>query len=120
MDDKDLDKLLSDLGRDVPETSADLLGRVLGDAYELQPQPEPQAQVQVLPPEPPVPAFRQVLSVFGGWGGLSGLAFAASVGFVVGFNPPAALDAPFGTVWSSDASLFQTDGSDFGWDWEEG
>lgn len=114
MDDKDLEKLLSDMARNAPEPSADLLGRVLGDAYEAQ--PEPAAGTSLTSQS----TFQNVLNVLGGWGGLGGLAMAASVGFVIGFNPPALFQAPFGLVLSDEVVDYDASVSGFGWDLEEG
>ena len=116
MDDKQLDMLIDSLRDDVSEPSAELYGRILADAYELQPEADLPPTVQAKRRS----AFKHVLAVFGGWGGLSGLACAASVGFVLGFNPPALVQNSFGLVLLEDASEFDDSLSGFGWDFEEG
>jgi hypothetical protein len=114
LSDAELDRMLAALD-DVPEPSSDLLGRVLGDAYDLQPE------ASVATPAQEEPRFG-LLNIFGGWLGLGGLVTAASVGFLVGFNPPSAMDASL-TVWLGlDSTVAAGDApvTGFGWDIEEG
>lgn len=106
--DQALDALLDDLARDAADPSEALLGRVLEDAYTEQPEPQ-------------IHSGGNVVSIFGGWSGVGGLALAASVGFFMGFNPPAALQDPLSIVIGDEAALFDEDASvsGFGWDLEE-
>lgn len=74
-----------------PEAEADLLARVLADAYA--------EQDAIAPTAPARPAFRQnggwmrgLYDALGGWPAMAGLATAAVVGVWIGFNPPSALD----------------------------
>lgn len=114
-EEKDLDDMLMALGRDAPEPSSDLLGRVLEDAYEMQPVEA------IIPPIAPVQGpWAQILGVLGGWGGLGGLSFAASIGFVLGFSPPAALVSPLSYVLGDELAEYDATVSGFGWDLEEG
>lgn len=109
----ELDAFLASLKHAEPDAPSALLGRVLDDAYALQPVPEAIRQV---PPEAP---RWEVLSVFGGWGGLGGLALAASVGFFAGFNPPALLQERLPFLAAGDVFDLDADVSGFGWDLEE-
>ncbi len=108
----ELDDLLDSLAQEAPLPSSALLGRVLEDAYDEQPLVE----------EPVAEREKQrfsFLSVFGGWGGLSGLAAAASVGFFLGFNPPAALEERVPLVSDGGFVNLDEDITGFGWDFEE-
>ncbi|MEP6066728.1 MAG: hypothetical protein ABJ246_12870 [Paracoccaceae bacterium] len=115
-DDVELDTLLS--GMKPPEPSSDLMSRVLADAYEMQPAPPADAMGQ-----PRANSWQSFLGVFGGWSGLGGLAFAASVGFVVGLSPPDVLTTPLEVVLGPDLTETYEGTSDsfgFGWAFEEG
>lgn len=107
--------MLAALGRAAPEPSPELLGRVLQDAYDQQPVPDAlpdRAQERSL--------WAQLLGVLGGWGGLGGLTVAASVGFVLGFSPPVALQSPLSYVLGDSIAEYDAAVSGFGWDIEEG
>lgn len=116
MSDAALDALLGGLKTEAPEPSAALLGRVLGDAYEMQPEPAA-APAADRPSEPHTRArfLAQLVSVFGGWGGVGGLAVAASVGFFMGFSPPALLEETLPDLLGYDLTL-GLDEAGFGWD----
>ena len=110
-DDFDLEALLAGHARSEP--SDDLLGRVLGDAYDLQP-------VAAAPLRPAkVSRWKHAISVFGGWSGIGGLAVAASAGFVIGFSPPAAFEDLLPYVLGEDFVNLEADVDGFGWDLEE-
>ncbi|MEP3635632.1 MAG: hypothetical protein ABJN14_00030 [Paracoccaceae bacterium] len=113
--DDELDALLS--GMKAPEPSSDLMSRVLADAYEVQPVPT------ITMVQPRASHWQSFIGVFGGWGGLGGLAFAASVGFVVGLSPPDLLTTPLDIVLGPDLTESYEGTSDsfgFGWAFEEG
>ena len=113
--DDELDALLS--GMKAPEPSSDLMSRVLADAYDMQPVPA------ITMAQPEASHWQSFIGVFGGWGGLGGLAFAASVGFVVGLSPPDLLTTPLDIVLGPDLTESYEDTSDsigFGWAFEEG
>ena len=109
----DLDMLLDGLKDEPPAVSKALLGRVLDDAYALQPALE-DAQSSKSPRR-----RWEFLSVIGGWGGLGGLAVAASVGFFIGFNPPAVLENSLPFLAAGDLFEVDTEVGGFGWDLEE-
>ncbi|MEO9515556.1 MAG: hypothetical protein ABJH45_14175 [Paracoccaceae bacterium] len=113
--DDELDALLS--GMNVPEPSSDLMTRVLANAYEMQPVPA------ITMVQPQLSHWQSFIGVFGGWCGLGGLAFATSVGFVVGLSPPDLLTTPLDIVLGPDLTESHEDTSDsigFGWAFEEG
>lgn len=108
MADTDLDMLLDDMARLNADPSPELLGRVLDDALAMQPLPH-------------VHDSPNVVSIFGGWTGLSGLAAAACAGFFIGFSPPAMIQDPVSLLLGDEISMLDTDASisGFGWDLEE-
>lgn len=116
MSDAALDALLDELAEKAPDPSSELMGRVLADAYEVQPEPAP---LEAFEPETSVAAadsvLSQLVSVFGGWGGIGGLAVAASVGFFMGFSPPSLLEETLPEVLGYDLSLDLGEAG-FGWD----
>ncbi len=114
-DDTKLQALFADLK--APKPSDALMSRVLEDAYTLQPAPLSDAQ------ETPHSRWSAVVGLFGGWGGLGGLAFATCVGFVFGLSPPDLLSTPLDTVFGMDLTETYDASSGsfgFGWDLEEG
>jgi hypothetical protein len=117
MDDKELDKLLDALARETQDPSPDLMGRILGDAYDAQPVPTPDPAPALSAP----PSRRKgILQVFGGWSGLGGLAAAASIGFFMGFSPPQAVQSPLNSILGVEFAEDDSTVSGFGWDIEEG
>lgn len=112
LEDKDIEALLDSLAQDTPDMPSHLLGRVLEDAYDAQPLPLD------TPTRPAQKKPGQLFVLFGGWTGLSGLAVAASVGFVIGFSPPAALQDRM-PLLSGDLVTLEADETSFGWDFEE-
>lgn len=110
MSDAELDALLAEM--DKPEPSSDLMGRVLGDAYEAQPVLETPAKPAVAVVRP----WSDVLSIFAGVGGL---ATAASIGFVLGFNPPALLEDAMPIVLGDGFVNLDADIGGYGWDIDE-
>ena len=114
----DLDDMLHRMAADVPDVPNDLMARVLGDAYDAQP-----VDVVHAAEKPEARGWHNVLSVFGGWGGLGGLAFAASVGFVIGLSPPEMVTTPLNEMLGEDLmELYDSvpDDLGFGWELEEG
>lgn len=114
-DKNELDDLLSRIKP--PEPSSELMSRVLADAYDVQPVPAIAVeQIQAN-------RWHRFIGVFGGWSGLGGLAFAASVGFVVGLSPPDLLTTPLDVVLGADLTEsydVTSDSYGFGWAFEEG
>jgi len=90
MSDADLDRLLAEMGRDVPEPSEALMARVLADAMEARPAPGGVRKQGFL---------EGLLSAIGGWGGAGGLVTAGVVGLWVGIAPPSALETQAQAVW---------------------
>jgi hypothetical protein len=113
-DDAWIDRMLDDLGQtEVPEVSADLMARVLGDAEAMLPAPGGVVA--------PTPLWRQIVQGLGGWTAVGGLVAAAATGFVVGLGGVEAMG--LGDYWSLDASASYDSLSAldaYGWDFEEG
>ena len=94
-----------------PEPSADLLARVLSDAYEAQdgfmaeaaPIPAPQATT---PAKPRRSLLAALLAAVGGAPGLAGLTAAAVAGFWVGMSPPASVTDFASTLTGANATTF--------------
>lgn len=74
----DLDRLFAEARSDLPEPSAALLARVLTDAEALQPD----TGLSGVRKGAGIGAL--ILSLFGGWGGIGGLATAAVTGIWLG------------------------------------
>ena len=115
-DDDMLDRLMAEIGRDEPRPSEALLSAVLEDAYAVQPAAEPPVIDRAAASEG---SITSVLAVLGGWFGLGGLALAASLGFVIGLNPPDLLQTPLEIVFGTESEEASTVTA-FGWDIEEG
>ncbi len=90
-DEEELDLLFGASRAMAPVPSADLMARVLTDAYAQQPEPA-QRPVRAAPA---LPGWRRALSdlaaAMGGGGVLAGLGSAAVAGLFIGYaNPPSA------------------------------
>ena len=82
---RELDRLLEDAGRALPETPQALVQRVLADAEALQPRTRP---------APERPGFLEwVRECSGRWAAVGGLVTASTIGFWIGINPPDALES---------------------------
>ncbi len=109
MQDSDLDRLLADAARRVPEPPEALMTRVLADALALQPPaPRPRAR--------PRPGLLSRLSAaLGGGPALAGLGTAAVFGIALGYLSPATLDYLTGAAADTaeffpDADFLVTEG----------
>jgi len=91
-DRRDLDGLLAAARSHAPQPSADLLARVLADAYALQPA-APVAARRV-----PRPRWAGLLALFGGGAGLAGLMTAGVAGLMIGLLQPAPVSAFTGVL----------------------
>ncbi|PRY24911.1 hypothetical protein CLV78_10284 [Aliiruegeria haliotis] len=77
--------------RDVDgDPSADLMARVLADAYEEQPAPGPAVTA---PAKAPRRGWLSgAIEAMGGWPAMTGLAAATMAGVWIGYSPPLALE----------------------------
>lgn len=94
-DKPDIDGLLAAARGRAAEPSADLLARVLADAYALQPA-APMAPVTARPA--PRPRWAGLLALFGGGAGLAGLVTAGVAGLMIGLLQPAPVSAFTGAM----------------------
>ena len=83
--DEDLERLLGQIGSQVPTPSDSLMARVLDDAETHRPVPG-----QLLE-HGDKGVVATILGLIGGWKGASGLVTAGLVGVWIGISPPAAL-----------------------------
>ena len=83
--DEDLERLLGQIGAQVPTPSDGLMARVLDDAEAHRPVPG-----QLLE-QGDKSVVATNLGLIGGWKGASGLVTAGLVGVWIGISPPAAL-----------------------------
>ncbi len=111
-DDQALDALLDSLAQSETAPSDALLGRVLGDAYDMQPESAASTPPQA---DPPV----RLVNVLGGWLGMCGLAAAVLVGFWIGFNPPDVFQDVLPEALASDFGASGLEFQGYGWDFEE-
>lgn len=108
-----LEAALGDL-RDAEPISDAFMAQLTADALAAQPFAPPEAQ--------PLPFWRQVVDVLGGWGGLGGLAAATCAGLAIGLTTPESVEAAMQSVltWSASDTSSDFDPVAFGWDLEEG
>lgn len=100
----DLDLDLAALPR--AEPSADLMARVLGDAYEVQAGFDAPAPAAATPRRAPHRSlWAAFLGTIGGAPVLAGLCSVALAGVWVGTNPPEALTAP---LFGTDTAAYET------------
>ncbi len=109
MQDDDLDRLLADAARKVPEPSEALMNRVLADALALQPA-APRLRVQSRPG-----LLSRLTAAVGGGPVLAGLGTAAVFGMALGYLSPATLGYLTGTMADTaeffpDADFLGTEG----------
>ena len=95
----DLDGILAEARGQTPETSPDLLARVLSDGLALQPRAR---QATARPARPGL--WSTLAGAVGGVTGLAGLATATVAGLWLGFAQPAPIGAVTDGLWP-DASL---------------
>jgi hypothetical protein len=114
--DTDMEDLLAAARTAPREVPAELLGRVLADAYALQPQSVVLPSASKKGPG----LFTRLFSAMGGAAGLAGLGAAALGGVWIGFSQPAPIVALTDQIWSGsalesvelipDLSTFMTEG----------
>jgi len=92
LSDAELDRLLADMARDVPEPSEALMQAVLADAMAMRPAP---GGVK------PAGLVAGLLAAIGGWRGMGGLLTAGVVGLWVGIAQPSGLDAEALALWDA-------------------
>lgn len=86
----DLDDLFASARARAPEASPAFLGRVLEDAYALQPEAATAAPAPAAAPAP-VGIWARLAAALGGSMALAGVATAGVAGVWLGFAPPATL-----------------------------
>ncbi|MCU0903199.1 MAG: dihydroorotate dehydrogenase [Tabrizicola sp.] len=95
MQDDDLDRLLADAARAVPEPSEALMNRVLADALALQPAAP---RLRRPDPRPGAGLLSRLAAALGGGPVLAGLGTAAVFGMALGYLSPTTLDYLTGTT----------------------
>ncbi|MDO6728763.1 hypothetical protein Q4577_01955 [Marinovum sp. 2_MG-2023] len=104
---------------DMPEVSADLLARVLGDAETIQAgfdnAPLPERKAAALRPG----FWAQVSAAIGGWPALAGLVTASVCGLWLGISPPSGLSDTAALYYTDELAMFDPM-SGFDFDLEEG
>jgi hypothetical protein len=116
MTDSALDELLLGAASATRTVSDDLLGRVLEDAYALQPAPVLVAKA----PARAKPLLSRFWSAMGGVGGMAGLTAVALCGVWIGISEPESLTDFADTLWPGgtlqsvelipDLEMFVTEG----------
>lgn len=109
-DDPALEAALAALRAVPPAMSDGLAGRLLADAYAMQPAaPVFEAPVMALPASGRFGP--RLLAALGGWGAVGGLTTAGLVGVWIGFNPPAIIagvaDGVLGTSLAADSEAME-------------
>lgn len=101
-DDAALEALFAAARNRAPEPSADLLARVLAQAEAVQAE-----QVARRPKAPAARrggAWRGLLDLIGGWGGVGGLAAAGVTGLWIGFTGTGAIGTATVAIWGEPAA----------------
>ncbi|MEL6522968.1 MAG: hypothetical protein AAFQ66_18505 [Pseudomonadota bacterium] len=89
-----------------PEPSADLMGRILADAEQIQ-----DARAEAARPMPPAKASR-FWDFLGGWPSVASLTTAAAAGLLIGYYPTDSVDLMLSQVWSDDTAVWAGDAFD--------
>ncbi len=93
--DHDLEAFFQAARDESPDPSADLMARILADAYDVQDQHTAETILTAADPvvtTAPRGVMASILRAIGGWPALAGLATATVAGVWIGYNPPAVFD----------------------------
>ena len=92
-----------------PEPSADLMGRILADAEQIQ-----DARVEAARPRPRLSTKKKngFWDLLGGWPSVASLTTAAAAGLLIGYYPTDSVDLMFSQVWSDDTTVWAGDAFD--------
>ncbi|WP_085891391.1 hypothetical protein [Roseovarius litorisediminis] len=101
----DLDHLFARVREHPAQPSADLMKRVLTDAYDAQAAVTPVTAPQL----PGAPWLLQVFRELGGWPSMAGLTTAALVGVWLGISPPDGLVATADSFFGTDDDAYLID-----------
>jgi len=99
----DLEGLFAAARRDAPVASGDLMARVLGDAYAMQPE----TVVRIVPVRRAW--WRVLLAAVGGWPAVSGLVTATLVGVWIGASGTASLGERAADLLGDEAAMYLAD-----------
>lgn len=99
MDEKELDQIFATARESRPTPSADLMARVLADAFDTQPAPTAPTLQSAPSQNSVLQSLLGLVQALGGKGGLAGLCTAAIAGVWIGYSGTSGLD------WLTNAFL---------------
>ena len=98
--DPEVDKLLREAARNVPELPDGLMRRIIGDAEALLPESRNSR------PRGRRGRLGKLWAGFGGWPALAGLAAVTLVGIWLGYSPPGFIEGIAGAAFA-DGAIFE-------------